>query len=236
MAEDQIRWARCPSCQKDTKCEIRGTAEKTEYADRDGTVWFARRWSILQCRGCDEIFIQTIETSSEDGEDTEHPDGTYEFICTEHTTYWPTTPKRRMPILVIDALNSASLETCLYELYGAVDGGLHVLTAIGIRTCIDAASSCLNIDAALTFEEKLAALVDGGFIQPEDRSMLGTVINAGSAAAHRGWEPSQSQIDAMMDVLEHFLDKAFTQPLRKKKMQEELQSLGQAVPPKAKRK
>jgi hypothetical protein len=39
--------------------------------------------------------------------------------------------------------------------------------------------------------------------------MLSVLADAGSAAAHRGWKPTEDDIDHLMGTLENFLERAF---------------------------
>jgi len=231
-----LKKAHCPTCQRQTNSDIRGKANQSE-SDDETEVSFNRDWYILQCRGCEEIFIQTIDTDSESYHAYYDHNGELQYALDETVGYWPKLPKRRMPNFVIDAAlpNARGLESCLYELYSAIDSDLQILSGIGIRTCFDAASTCLGIDPALYFNEKLDALVTKGLIRSEERSLLDVVVDAGNAAAHRAWEPSPSDLGSMMDVLEHFLDKAFQQPVREKQMAVGIANMKEAIPPKPKR-
>lgn len=118
----------------------------------------------------------------------------------------------------------------MQEVYAALDADLNVLAAMGMRIVFDKASGILGVDPALTFEEKLEALVD-----EDDRARLETLVDAGSASAHRGWRPSTEDLDTMMDVLESFVHDAFVAPLRKKRLDRRLADIRANVPPKPKR-
>jgi hypothetical protein len=39
--------------------------------------------------------------------------------------------------------------------------------------------------------------------------MLSVLADAGSAAAHRGWKPTEDDIDHLIDTLENFLHRVF---------------------------
>ena len=55
------------------------------------------------------------------------------------------------------------------------------------------------------FEEKLNNLRLQHRLGNSQHDTLSVLINAGSAAAHRGWDPSNEQITSLMEVLEAFL-------------------------------
>ncbi|OAN78206.1 hypothetical protein A8B82_10710 [Sulfitobacter sp. EhC04] len=78
-----------------------------------------------------------------------------------------------------------------------------------MRTTFDRAAELLGINPGLSFEQKLAELKSVGFIVETERNVLAVLIDAGSAAAHRGWEPTAKQLEAMVTLLESFLHRSF---------------------------
>ena len=94
-------------------------------------------------------------------------------------------------------------------MYTALSNNLGVLAAIGVRTVFDRASELLGIDPEKPFQQKLDDLKDGDHITDREVEILAALIDAGSAAAHRGWQPKPKQLDAMMTILEAFLLRAF---------------------------
>ena len=74
---------------------------------------------------------------------------------------------------------------------------------------LDGASDPLGIDPGKTFRKKLDDLKAYDHITDKDVTILAALIDAGSAAAHRGWKPKPEQLDAMMTMRETFLHRAF---------------------------
>ncbi len=128
------------------------------------------------------------------------------------------------------------LDRALLELYGALDNDLRMLSGIGIRTAYDIASELLGIDSELTIAVKMDALVTNNKISALDRSRLETMVDVGSASAHRGWRPQPSDLATMMNVLEHFVYEAFVAPARKAKINEDADRVKKTVPPRRPRK
>lgn len=224
----EARKAHCSACGGTRNCDVRGHWPQN---GSDGDYDWHTDWYLLQCRGCEHVFAQTVSTNSEDLVD--YYDGheeVREYIETEK--YWPALAGRSRP----DWLRSSGLEvpdvgrldTSLLELYAALDNDLNVLAGIGIRTSFDVASELLAVDPSKTFAEKLAALVEKGHIGAVDKGRLAALVDAGSASAHRGWRPSSADLDTMMAVLEHFIEQAFVQPHRRKQLDEKVSML--AVP------
>lgn len=63
MTESEIKKAHCANCKGSRNCDIRG-----EFDDgySDEVVTGNTKWLILQCRGCETVFVQTVSTNSED--------------------------------------------------------------------------------------------------------------------------------------------------------------------------
>jgi hypothetical protein len=64
-----IRKAECPRCGGPRNCEIRGRYED-RYDDDDSEFWGRTTWYILECRGCEHVFVQTASIHSEDIDDS----------------------------------------------------------------------------------------------------------------------------------------------------------------------
>ena len=231
-----IRKAKCSKCGGMRNCEVRGHYDE-RYSDEHFQA--STEWLILECRGCEHVFVQTVGTNSEDYDFYYKEDGSEAVMPVETVRYWPALSKRTKPEWVtdhgIEAVDEKSLGEAMLELYGALDNDLRMLAAIGIRTAYDIASELLGADPALTFAEKLDHLVSSGRIGITDKERLGTMVDAGSASAHRGWRPEADQLNMIMDVLEHFVHETFVAPARRKKLDEGAAKLKETVPPRQKR-
>jgi hypothetical protein len=198
-------------------------------------MWWNTNWFILECAGCEQVFVQTVATNSEDYDNFHEEDGSFGVVNRETLKYWPALSKRKKPEWMsdygIDAENVDALDAALVELYGALDNDLHMLAAIGIRTAYDIASELLGIDPNLRFEEKLQALIDTGRIGSVDKERISTMADAGSASAHRGWRPTPSDLETMMEILEHFIHESFVAPARKAKLDAKAARVKKTVPP-----
>ena len=56
-----------------------------------------------------------------------------------------------------------------------------------------------------SFGEKLKKLESQGFISQRNREILDAALDAGSAAAHRGYAPKLKDVHAVMDIVENLL-------------------------------
>jgi hypothetical protein len=212
----------CPNCRADRNAEVLAEDIQEEEHEASG-IWYRNTFSILRCLGCDRRYIRLVELCSEDcGHDVDPDTGETLLTLNERVTYWPTVPEPRATRRRPDWLWPDFLETrlglgskypvlasLLHEVYTALDNDLKVLATIGMRTVFDCASQELGTDPEQNFQQKLNELAAGNKIGGEEKELLSILKDAGSAAAHRGWKPTQEEIDHLMDFLENFLERAF---------------------------
>lgn len=201
MTNKKTARGHCPDCGPDRAASVAGEIRRASSENIDGmyTVEFSDTYRLLECAGCGTAYCQRVRWCSEWG-DAQDPG--YE------ETYWPSTTMRKIPDW-IEAGIDHDLERILNEVYGALNNEMPILAAIGIRTAFDRATELLNIDPNLTFKDKLDKLVKEGKLTSTDRASIAALIDAGSAAAHRGWRPADSDLITMISILEAFLHKEF---------------------------
>jgi hypothetical protein len=124
----------------------------------------------------------------------------------------------------IHLIDDEVLRNVLKEVYAAANHDLRVLAAIGVRTAFDRTSAILGIDESLDFASKLDRLVTDGKISQSDIAVLKVLIDAGGAAAHRGWLPASEHLTVMIPIIEALVQKEFV-------LQKELGSLKDSIPP-----
>lgn len=230
-----IRKAECSKCGGVRNCDVKG-AHLVTYHDEHYSSW--THWRILQCRGCENTFVQVVDTNSEDFTHYREQDGSEGMEYDQTIRYWPALSRRSRPnwmseygIIGAEGVDVETLDKVLIELYGALDNDLRMLAAIGVRTAYDTAAELLGVNPDFTFAEKMDELVREGKIGSLDRVRLETMVDAGSASAHRGWRPSPQELDAMMNLLEHFVEETFIVPARKAKLNAEAGKVKRSVPP-----
>jgi hypothetical protein len=215
--------ALCPSCKASGKTDVLATWVRRGREDfRDPYhFWEMDVYRILKCR-CEVIFSQhqCIEYDDETKFiehyvpsafielelDLDWEVTNYEWIPVRAAKRSPKVPTRQRPAWRA-RIKDAPLRSLLSEVYAAADSDHRVLTAIGIRTVVDRGMQLLGAGSATGFAQRLNALVGEGLLSSEERDRLHKLTEAGSAAAHRGWRPSREEIDALLDAMEHFLQR-----------------------------
>ena len=194
---EKVSKGHCPECGPDRYAYIRGE-HVAEWEDEGSGVHGTTKIRILECRGCESFYIQRTVWCSEDWPD----DG-------PSINYWPTPFRRKKPDWLSQLFQiHGDLFSLMDDTYVALNNDVRVLAAIGIRTVFDLSSELLGVDRSLSFASKLKVLEQTGKIGAEEKHVLDTLIEAGSAA-QRGWKPSLDQLETMLNTVENFLYRSF---------------------------
>jgi len=199
----------CPNCGGGRNAYVR--AEHVVRSHEDDGTSATDTGMILECCGCERVYFRRDFWFSEWETIGEHPiTGEPRLEGGVDTTYWPAPTARTLPPW-IDKIKQADsdLGNLVREMYTALNNDLRVLAAIGARTAFDRSSDLLGVDSAATFKEKLDKLVELGKVSTEERGTLDVLVDAGNAAAHRGWIPQVRELNTMMDIVDAFLHRAF---------------------------
>ena len=203
--------AHCPDCGGMRNAYVRAGHETKGPDDDDGTSW-SDTGMILECCGCSRVFFRRDFWFSEWETLGEHPvSGEPRLEGGVETTYWPA-PTSRKPPNWVQHIGEADrdLGKLLSEMYTALNNDLRVLAAIGARTVFDRSSELLGVAPKLKFAEKLNQLLNQGKVSKDERDTLDVLVDAGHAAAHRGWRPKAAELNTMIDIIEVFLHRSFS--------------------------
>lgn len=198
------RKAPCPNCDKETRVDT--LFERLDSWHEDGPdINGVDEYYVFQCRGCEEIFFAKSSRNSEDYSHYTNPfTGEWEIVYEDRKSYFPAVVQTPTPSWA--GFDLATADTTLHDLlnsiYTAMNHDLRVLAAIGMRTALDRVSELLGVDTNLSFEEKLNELRKGGHISGVQKGVLEVLVDAGSAAAHRGWKPDDKHLATMKEILE----------------------------------
>ncbi len=215
----QIR-SHCPNCGPGRYADVLASHVVNDQDEEIG-IWAKTTSYMLKCGGCKTVFFQEEYLFSEDYV----PDGRPE----KHITYYPPPAKRKRPEWLPSLqLSEAALYSLLNETYNALDVDARVLSATGARIIFDRASELLRIDPTLTFKQKLDELRNKGHISVSEHAHLDILTEAGSAAAHRGWQPTADQLNTVMSIVETFIHRKFV-------LESEVQRLKARIPRRKKR-
>jgi hypothetical protein len=145
-------------------------------------------YMVVQCLGCEGISFRQVHWF----EPTEELDA----------TDYPPPIRRGLPAWHESLPDD--IQDLLLEVYHALAADSRRLALMGARSLVDMLMTS-HVGNEGTFASRLYSLHANGFIGERQLEVLGAALDAGSAAAHRGFRPSPSQLNAVMDIVENLL-------------------------------
>lgn len=195
---DSFQEVHCNSCRRITRhhlvrSSIQEGSDIEEFDDGDEYEFrWEARFSMFECCGCKDVVLRRIFLLSENPE----PEITYfPPPIFRHPPAW----RHKLP---------RELRDILEEIYRALDANCGALSIMGARTLIDLLMS-KSVGDRGSFPAKLDAFQAKGVITAQSRKVLETALEAGNAAAHRGFAPKTSDIHAVMDIVENLLQSVY---------------------------
>jgi hypothetical protein len=184
----------CNGCARETKHIVLASrrVEDGEELEDYGPIEWWDLYELVECRGCENVSMRH----------------TYYFGPTEEltTTTYPPKSLRRRPHWFHQL--PKSLLTIMEQTYQALDNDGRALALMGARAAVDMVMTDKVGDAG-SFANKLDALEQSGIIGSRNRAVLNAALDAGNAAAHRGYQPSTDDTNAVMDIVENLLQASY---------------------------
>lgn len=190
MSTEDIVRGHCNNCGRSTDhllLQRRVVEDWDEPSGDDPPFYWTDTYVMLQCRGCGGVSLRH-STKDAAGVETE--------------AYYPPPVSRRAPLWRWHLPNG--MRELLNEIYVALYSDSRRLALMGARTLVDMLL-LEEVGDVGTFDAKLKALRDKGVISDRNREVLLAALEAGSAAAHRGYKPSREEIEAVLDIVENVL-------------------------------
>jgi hypothetical protein len=191
----KIDWIHCNCCLHQTKHSILAEHENVVYGDEDlvaeygGPCWHTT-YTLFICCGCESVTLRRQMIFSE--WESDEPE----------IEFYPPQISRQLPKWH-DEL-PCEMHELLSEIYTALHLNSRRLALMGVRTIIDM-FVLDKIGDVGTFQQKLQTLVDGGYLGSQQKDILNVALEAGNAAAHRGYKPSSEVLSHVIDVVESVL-------------------------------
>jgi hypothetical protein len=152
-----------------------------------------RLYRVLRCIRCSDVRF-----SIEQKHDV-HGDTWFEAIIS-----YPPAPFMDRPAWMGQL--KSDYQEILQSAYKALDHHLFMLSSIGFRTVLDKII-CAQIGDIGTFAQKTEQLVKLGVVDADRKEVLDTVIEAGNASAHRGFNPDEILARDIATLAEHVIYK-----------------------------
>jgi hypothetical protein len=194
MSDLQVTRAPCRRCHRDTNHHVLSVrkVDSTAELDNGQELWFQDTYEMLQCGGCEVVCLRHTHVWSEDPE--------------PEVTYYPPPVSRAMPQWSHKL--PYKLNSLIGEIYTALHADSRRLALMGARTAIDIVL-LEQVGDKGTFEHKLLELEKQGIVGRRSREVLAAALDAGSAAAHRGYLPRKEHLASVMDIVENVLQTVY---------------------------
>jgi hypothetical protein len=194
-AQHQIIWCHCNQCSGETKHKVLfETTRDRDFSSGENCIFIRSAWSVIQCRGCDDVTLQRIDTCSEDdpSEGSNLP------------TYFPPREYRIRPNWIFDNELPAEYKDLMEEVYTALGACSYRLAMMGARTLIDFVIRRAVGDQG-GFNKGLDILQQRGLLIENDRCIIEAAIDVGHASAHRGYCPTRETVDIVLYIVERLI-------------------------------
>ena len=208
MTDKTIERFFCNNCKNEIKHDV-----QSEYKKRmdDDQVWLLERNLIVECRGCENVQLVKKTLFSEDIEPIGYDaTGDVEYRENWDENIYPPVTYRSAPDWFED-LPDATLRDVSSEIYKSLQSGSRYLATFGSRTLIDRLMVLVVGDEG-TFRKGLKALKEEKKISEHEENILTPVIEAGNAAAHRRWVPTEEELTTILDTVEGLIHRLLVLP------------------------
>jgi len=185
----------CEKCGGDRNHRVVKQHEE-KFEDPEAAYWEVDRYQVCKCRGCDSVrFCHENYVIGGYG-----PDG--EYAPTTKVYPVPSTQRRpvRTPLRKIPVVGEIYRETV-----GAINAGLFVLAAAGIRAIVEGVCKDRRIRGK-NLKEKIDGLAAKGFLAERQASFLHEARYLGNTALHKIKRPSESSVMLGLDIVEGLLN------------------------------
>ena len=196
--------AHCNACRGERNHSVvaeRKQEDDDENSDGSYGFWECTIYEMLQCCGCENITLRSSYTCA--GSGNEVMVSYYPPAITRHKPEWLSGSSAQS-----FRWHHSELNSLLDEVYAALHAGSNRLAIMGARTLIDMVMLDKIGDQG-TFDDKLKTMETTGYLSRTNREFLKQAINAGSAAAHRGHQPDDQDVNRVMDIVENFIQAVY---------------------------
>lgn len=194
-AQPKTAWSHCNECGHETEHNIVHKAvRRRSYDDGQYSVEMGSTWTIVQCAGCKEVSMRRVDWCSEDDPmDGPNP-----------STFFPARVSRRRPVWLTRENAHSTYVGMLDEVYTALHADSRRLAMMGARAIIDVVITRTVGDQG-NFTKGLDELEKNDLIGKRDRAIIEAAIEAGSAAMHRGHQPTTDDVNVVIDIVERMI-------------------------------
>lgn len=195
----------CNECANNTKHLIISQHVKRFVTENDVDV--RKEYNIVSCAGCEEIhFVYRLIWSG----DVLTPDVLSDDERWDVSSY-PPRLARKIPKWIDDL--EKDVRDALLETYAALQNDLRRFAVIGTRTVLEMVMVEAVGDEG-SFTKTIKKFADAGYIAPKSVEYFKKTLDAGSASAHRGFQPDTKTLGEIFDLVEALIFSTYVQQKR----------------------
>jgi len=185
-------------CQGERNHEVLFT-EKTRWANEEQGFVGSDEYKMLKCCGCDSVILRHVSWFSEDPGPS--------------VTFYPPAAPRKEPrwLFNMSGKNAGFARALLREMYVGLQNGMKMIVPMGARALMEAVMIDSVGDKG-SFGKNLAAFAEQEYISDKQRVILDALLEAGHAAMHRAYRPSDEDLATCLDIAENVLQTVYVHP------------------------
>jgi hypothetical protein len=207
--------AHCNECHGERNHIILITEEKN-YSNEEYDTHGSDRYEMLRCCGCDCVILRHTSWFYEEQE--------------KNVYYYPPAMFRREPtwLFHLTGKEAKFARSLLKEIYIGVQNDLKMIATMGVRALVEHIMVS-QVGDQDTFQKNIAEFAKQGFISEKQKTFLTVVLDAGHAAMHRSYSPSDKDLEICIDITENIMQSVYVHP-------DQAEDLKKSVPERKKRK
>lgn len=182
----------CNACLQMTKHVV--VAKRVLEDEAEGRVISVDTFEMVECCGCEQVSLRHTSEYPSLGAEPE-------------VSMYPPRVARRTPRWLHKLPDT--VRGLMGEVYTAFHADSRRLAVMGARALIDVLAREQVGDQG-DMRKQLKALHAAGFISDNNRDDLAAAFDAGSAAAHRGHEPTKREVELALNIVENVIESVYT--------------------------
>ncbi|MFT0733833.1 DUF4145 domain-containing protein [Ralstonia wenshanensis] len=193
-------YTHCNHC-GETWHQVLHKAKQVYDNESDPAFYEETTYYMLQCGGCHSVKLRADwYAPGNGGQDV--------------TSFYPPRQVRKEPAWMVKwwlqtaLVSNPALMICK-EVYKALQNEQPHLAAMGVRAVLEQTMIEKIGGDRRSFDANLDELLDKGYISALMRQQLAVVLDAGSAAIHRGHTPTKEDLLTLVDIMEHVIQSLY---------------------------
>jgi hypothetical protein len=227
--DEKSEWLHCNTCGRDTNHIMVHNHRNKEFVEKIkdemgrpyASVDGFHDWQLLECQGCKTVFLRSREYFSEWSEPwDEDPYKTAYFprrnVGSRVKPHWFDT------FINLDGVKGHFILISYQQIYQLIEAEKYLAAMLTSRALLETLAVENSGGDNRTFKAKLQALADKELIRSKQINFLdNSIYDAGSAAMHRGYNPSSTAVTHVLDAIEQLIYTIYIEPLVDETLQAE---------------